>query len=77
VDSTGESSNGSLLDYFIRIDYCLAAGAEVFPLRKGLFVGDRINISLNSVCENGTRPDFVPDIDARNNVVQVYAGWRL
>ncbi len=76
VDSTGNSNGGSLLDYFNRFDYGLAAGAEIFPF-KGLFIGARINISLNSVSAEGTRPNFIPDIDARNNVVQVYAGWRL
>src|SRR5688572_16180097 len=64
VDSTSGSSSGSLLDYFNRFDYGLAAGAEVFPLRRGLFVGARINISLNNLSESGTRPSFIPDIDA-------------
>ena len=77
VDSTDGNGNGSLLDYFNRFDYGAVAGAEVFPLRRGLFLGARINISFNNISIGGTRPNFIPDIDAKNNVVQVYAGWRL
>jgi hypothetical protein len=75
VDSTG-SSSGSLFDYFNRFDYGLAAGAEIYPF-MGLFIGGRINVSLNDVSVGGTRPNFIPGIDAKNNVVQFYVGWRL
>jgi len=79
VDSTGDGS-GSLFDYFKRFDYGVAGGLEVFPF-MGFFVGARINVSLNSVNEDppvgGNWPNFIPRIDARNNVVQVYTGWRF
>jgi hypothetical protein len=75
VDSTGNSS-GSLFDYFKRFDYGLAAGAEVFPF-SGFFLGARINVSLNNVSEGGSGPNFIPGVDAKNNVVQVYTGWRF
>jgi len=79
VDSTG-SGGGSLFDYFNRFDYGLAGGLELFPL-KGLFVGGRINVSLNRAnriaSQGGAWPNFIPRADARNNVVQLYAGWRL
>ncbi len=76
VDSTGGSSGGSLFDYFNRFDYGLVAGGEISPV-SGLFVGSRINISFNGVSKDGNRPNFIPGIDAKNNVVQVYAGWRF
>ena len=78
VDSSSGSggNNGSLLDYFNRFDYGLAAGGEIFPF-KGMFVGARINVSFNNLTQGGTRPNFIPDVDAKNNVVQVYAGWRF
>ncbi len=75
VDSTG-SASGSLFDYFHRFDYGLAAGLEVFPF-KGFFIGTRLNIGLNDVSEGGTRPNFIPGINAKNNVVQLYTGWRF
>jgi len=80
VDSNGSSGNKSLFDYFKRFDYGLAAGAEVFPF-LGFFVGARINVSLNNVNSDrplgGSWPNFVPRLDAKNNVVQVYAGIRF
>lgn len=75
VDSTG-SGSGSLLDYFNRFDYGVVAGAEIYPF-MGFFIGGRINVSLNDVSVGGTRPNFIPGINAKNNVVQFYAGWRL
>lgn len=75
VDST-DSGSGSLFDYFNRFDYGVVAGAEISPF-MGFFIGGRINVSLNDVSVGGTRPNFIPGIDAKNNVVQFYVGWRL
>lgn len=75
VDSTG-SGSGSLFDYFKRFDYGVVAGAEICPF-MGFFIGGRINISLNDVSVGGSRPNFIPSVNAKNNVVQLYAGWRL
>lgn len=79
VDSTG-AGNGSLLDYFKRFDYGLVGGAEIFPF-KGFFIGGRINVSLNNVNQQapvgGSWPNFIPRVDAKNNVVQLYTGWRF
>jgi Outer membrane protein beta-barrel domain len=75
VDSTG-SGSGSLFDYFKRFDYGVAGGIEIYPI-MGLFVGGRINISFNDISVGGNRPNFIPDVNAKNNVVQLYAGWRF
>ncbi|HMK25709.1 MAG TPA: porin family protein [Chitinophagaceae bacterium] len=75
VDSTG-SGSGSLFDYFKRFDYGVAGGIEIYPI-LGLFVGGRINVSFNDVSVGGNRPNFIPDVNAKNNVVQLYAGWRF
>ncbi len=79
VDSTG-SGSGSLFDYFKRFDYGLTAGAEIYPF-KGVFIGGRINVSLNSVNKEtplgGSWPNFISRIDAKSNVVQLYTGWRF
>jgi hypothetical protein len=80
VDSAGGGGNGSLFDYFNRFDYGLAAGAEVSPI-FGFFIGGRINISFNNANKQapagGSWPNFIPRLDAKNNVVQLYAGWRF
>ena len=80
VDSSNGNNNGSLFDYFNRFDYGLVGGLEVSPV-LGLFVGGRVNISFNSVnkepSSGGNWPGFIPRLDAKNNVVQLYAGWRF
>lgn len=80
VDSTNGNQAGSLFDYFKRFDYGAAGGAEVSPF-SGFFVGARINISFSNANQNpplgGNWPGFVPRLDAKNNVVQLYAGWRF
>ena len=81
VDSSGAGSgSGSLFNYFNRFDYGLVAGAEIHPI-LGFFIGGRINTSFNNVNKEaplgGNWPNFIPRIDAKNNVVQLYAGWRF
>lgn len=75
-DSSG-TNTGSLLNYFSRFDYGLVGGIEVTPL-KHFFFGARMNISMNSVSTgNQSSPWYVPSVDARNNLVQAYAGWKF
>ena len=80
VDSTNGNNSGSLFNYFNRFDYGVVGGAEVSPI-SGLFIGARINVSFNSVNKEapigGNWPSFIPRLDAKNNVVQLYAGWRF
>jgi len=82
ADST--NSNGttgpysSVMDYYNKFDYGFALGAEVHPF-KGLLVGARYNISLGKLykdLETGQPPAFTAQ-DAKNNVVQIYAGWKF
>jgi hypothetical protein len=80
VDSSGGSNTSSLLNYFNKFDYGLVGGLEVSPL-FGVFVGGRVNISFNKVNKDapagGSWPNFIPRLDTKNNVVQLYAGWRF
>lgn len=80
VDSSGNSGNSSLFDYFNRFDYGLVGGLEVFPI-SGLFIGGRINISLHDMNKSlplgGSNLNFIPKEFIKNNVVQLYAGWRF
>ena len=80
VDSTNNNSGNSsgIMDLYNRFDYGYAVGAEVHPY-KGLLIGERYNVSLNKLYESmstGQMPSFSSE-DAKNNVVQVYAGWRF
>ncbi|MEO7924100.1 MAG: porin family protein [Chitinophagaceae bacterium] len=80
VDSSG-NANGSLFDYFNRFDYGVVAGGEISPI-GGLFIGARLNVSLNNVNKEeappgGSWPNYLPRLNVKNNVAQVYVGWRL
>ncbi|HWH61953.1 MAG TPA: porin family protein [Ginsengibacter sp.] len=78
------SSNpySSVLDYYNRFDYGIAVGFEIHPV-SGLVIGARYNLSLGDLYKNvseidpGETPSFVPDVDAKKNVVQIFAGWRF
>jgi Outer membrane protein beta-barrel domain len=84
VDSTGTPSSNNpyqeIMDYYNRFDYGGAIGVEVHPF-KGLLIGARYNISFGDMysdIENmppGTIPPFIPPVNVKNNVVQLYTGW--
>lgn len=80
VDSTGGGGNGSLFDYFKRFDYGAVGGFEVSPF-SGFFIGSRLNVSLHNIGKElpvgGNNPSFVPKDLIRNNVLQIYVGWRF
>jgi Outer membrane protein beta-barrel domain len=80
VDSNGNSGNGSLFNYFKRFSYGVVGGAEISPI-SGLFIGARMNVSLNNLNKEqptgSSSPGFVPKEFVKNNVVQLYAGWRF
>jgi Outer membrane protein beta-barrel domain len=84
VDSNTTSSMnnpyGKVMDYYNKFDYGFAGGVEVHPV-MGLIIGARYNISFGNLYKDpssyppGTTPDFIPTVDVKNNVLQLYAGW--
>lgn len=87
ADSSSSSGGGQyskVKDYFNRFDYGFAGGVEVHPV-MGLLIGARINVSLSNLYKNmytdvtnpGEAPSFVPEVNVKNNVFQVFAGWRF
>ena len=83
VDSSngGSGSSGnSILDLYNKFDYGYGGGVEVHPV-SGLLIGARVNISLGNLYKDiasttpGTSPSYVPKVDIKNNVFQVFAGW--
>jgi hypothetical protein len=73
----------SLMEYYNRFDYGAAAGIEIYPV-KNLLIGARFNISFGKLYKdpsevgNGSEPpSFFPRVDAKNNVVMVFAGIRF
>ncbi|MEP7373557.1 MAG: porin family protein [Chitinophagaceae bacterium] len=83
VDSTTNTSTGNpqvdkIMNLYNRFDYGFAGGVEVHPV-GGLLIGARANISLGSLykdAQSGQMPSF-SNIDIKNNVFQVFVGWRF
>ena len=80
TSTTGNAQADKLIDLMNRFDYGAAGGIEVHPF-KGLLFGARINISFSNLYKDPstitTQQNFFPEVDARNNVVQVFAGYRF
>jgi Outer membrane protein beta-barrel domain len=78
--STGNSSVDKIMDLYNRFDYGYGGGVEIHPV-SGLLIGARVNISLGNLYNldysSGNPPSFIPKIDVKNNVFQVYAGWKF
>lgn len=89
VDST-TSNNGmtgtpydGIMKFYNRFDYGYGGGIEIHPV-SGLVLGGRFNISLSKLYDvnsyssgSGDPSDFVPKVDVKNNVFQIFAGWRF
>ena len=82
--TTGNASADALLSYYNRIDFGFGGGVEVRPF-MGILGGVRYNLSLTNLYKtpssisSGT-PSFIPsssDINFKNNLLQVYVGYRF
>ena len=87
ADSTADSGSGNpyggIMNLYNRLDYGYGGGIEIHPV-SGLIIGGRVNISLSKLYDpsaytssTGTPNDFVPKINVKNNVFQIFAGWRF
>jgi hypothetical protein len=77
--STGDQSVDKILSLTNRFDYGFGGGVEVHPVNH-LIVGIRLNLSLGKLYkepEIGEEPSFIPKVDVRNNLFQIYAGYKL
>jgi hypothetical protein len=82
---TGNATIDNALGYYNRFDYGFGGGIEVHPF-MGLIVGARYCISFSqlyktpdysSISNSGTVPSFNPDLNLKNNVIQLYLGWQF
>lgn len=87
VSAQADTANASslegseLLSYYNRIDYGIAGGIEIHPF-KGILVGGRYNLSFGDLYKQPStaspgEPAFIPDVNVRNNVVQLYCGYKF
>jgi hypothetical protein len=83
VDSSSGTSSGSgasIMNLYNKFDYGYGGGLEIHPL-KGLLIGARVNISLGNLYKDilsgqpGTMPSFIPKVDVKNNLFQIFIGW--
>ena len=85
----GSPQANSIMNYYNRFDYGFGAGLEIHPF-MGICIGARYNISLSnlyktdfssmSMGSGGEPPSFVPstpNVNLKNNVIQMYAGYRF
>jgi hypothetical protein len=82
----GNAQVNSLLSYYNRFDYGFGGGVEIHPI-AGLLIGGRYNISLSNLYKqsyttnsSGQPQGFAPSspsINFKNNVVQLYIGYRF
>jgi hypothetical protein len=81
-NNTGSSSSmpgAGIMSFYNKFDYGYGGGVEVHPY-SGLLIGARVNISLGDLYktpEPGEQPSFVPKVDVKNNLFQIYAGWKF
>jgi hypothetical protein len=74
-------SANPMMKYYNRIDYGAAGGLEVYPY-KGILFGARYNISFSNSTQNpndaqAPAPSFIPSFNAKNNVLQIYIGYKF
>lgn len=78
---SGTDPYSSLMQSFNRFDFGAAAGLEIYPF-KGILIGARYNISFGDMYKTASSsrtsaPSFLPSINAKNNVVQLFLGYRF
>jgi len=82
TQSTGNATVDNILSYYNRFDYGFGGGLELHPI-AGLLIGARYNISLSNLYNNtfissgGGSGNYTPNIDFKNNVVQLFVGYRF
>lgn len=73
---------GKMMSLYNKFDFGYGGGFEVHPV-SGLLIGARVNISLGNLYKSvegtspGETPSFVPKVNVKNNVFQVFMGWRF
>jgi hypothetical protein len=84
--TTGIASVDNALNYYNRVDFGFSGGLEVRPF-MGILVGVRYNLSLTNLYKvpdlsnpGNVPPAYVPsssDINFKNNLLQIYVGYRF
>jgi hypothetical protein len=92
INATADSSSTSIpgmsgqynqiVNYYNRFQFAIGGGVEVHPY-LGLLVGARINFSLTNLysvpssTSSSEPPSFVPTVNVKSNLFQIYVGWKF
>jgi outer membrane protein with beta-barrel domain len=81
--NTGNAQANSVLSYYNRFQYGYGGGIEIHPY-SGLLIGATYIISLNNLYNfssssyvSGAMPSFAPNVNLKNNIIQISVGWRF
>jgi hypothetical protein len=79
--STGNSSVDDIISLMNRFDYGLSGGVEIHPIHL-IVVGARVcynfaNLYKTPDPNDPTPPSFIPTIDLKNNLFQLYVGFKF
>ncbi len=80
--SSTSSDQNKFMELYNRFDYGYGGGVEIHPV-SNLLIGARMNVSLGklykdpSAYTSPTPTSFFPKVDVKNNLFQVFAGWRF
>jgi hypothetical protein len=80
--STPNPYGGNVMDMYNKFDYGFGGGVEIHPV-KGLIIGARLNVSMANMYKDpasfmtggGMGQSPIPKIEAKNNVLQLSAGY--
>jgi hypothetical protein len=72
------SQYGGMTEMMNRLNYGLAGGLEIYPY-KGITIGGRYNMSFGDIYKTSSLPPGAVSVlaNAKNNVVQLYLGYRF
>ncbi len=77
---SGYGGASQMLSFYNRFQYGYGGGVEIHPY-SGFLFGARYNISLNNLYNfssiSGGNPSYAPGVNVKNNIIQVFAGWRF
>jgi opacity protein-like surface antigen len=78
--SSGNATADQVLSYYNRFDFGYGGGLEIHPI-SGLLIGARYNISLSNLYKdafsNSSDGSYSSNINFKNNVVQIFIGYRF
>ena len=84
ADSSNQSGSGQfqgMMSMMNRFNYGIGAGLQIYPF-KGIIIGARYNIALNQTYKefdpnNAAPPSFIPDVDTKHNLLQLFLGYKF